>query len=60
MEKRKARLIVNRGGSGSSTFRATLPTNWIREMGLNEDVRDIMLSYNGNKIIVEIDKEETI
>src|SRR5690606_36550709 len=35
---RRARLSVGKSGGkrgGSSTFRATLPTSWIREMGLS-------------------------
>src|SRR5690606_36482341 len=43
---------------GSSTFRATLPTSWIREMGLGEDVRDIKLEFDGEQIIVKSNEEE--
>lgn len=53
METRKAKMIVNKSGSGNSTFRATLPTSWIREMGLSEDVRGLKLTFDGEKIIIE-------
>lgn len=52
MEKRKAKLISTKGGSGSSTFRATLPTSWIRSLGLDEETRDIELELVDNKIII--------
>lgn len=55
MEKiitRKARLIATKGGSGSATFRATLPTNWVREMGLSEVDRNVILRFDGEKIII--------
>lgn len=52
IEKRKARMIVNKSGAGNSTFRVTLPTNWVRKMGLNEHARDLELKFDGEKIIV--------
>lgn len=51
-ETRKAKLIVNSSGTGSSTFRATLPTKWIRKMGLGEDTRNLKLKFDGKKIII--------
>lgn len=56
MEKRKAKLIINKGGSGSLTTRATLPITWIKEMGLNEDKRNLILEFDGEKIIIKKDK----
>lgn len=52
MEVRKARMIVNKAGAGNSTFRATLPASWIREMGLGENNRDLKLEFDGEKIII--------
>lgn len=57
-EEREARLIVNKSGSGSTTFRATLPQTWIRKMGLGEKSRDLLLSFDGEKIIIENNEEE--
>lgn len=58
MEARKARMIVNTGGNGGSTFRATLPTNWVRKMGLSEDIRDLKLEFDGEKIVITNNAEE--
>ena len=55
MEVRKAKMIVNKSGAGSSTFRATLPTSWIREMGLSEEIRELILGFDGKKIIIKRD-----
>lgn len=55
MEVRKARMIVNKSGSGSSTFRATLPQTWVREMGLSEDVRDLILEFKEDAIMIKKD-----
>lgn len=53
MERRKAKLIINKNGSGSLTTRATLPISWIKKMGLNENERDLILEFDEDKIIVK-------
>ena len=55
MRERKARLVVNKsGGTGKgSTFRATLPTAWVRQMGLGEEARDIKLEFDGKEIKIK-------
>lgn len=58
---RKARMIVNVSGGkrgGSSTFRATLPTTWVRQMGLGEEARNIKLFFDGEQIIIKNNEEE--
>lgn len=56
METRKSRLIVgNAGGTASKkakTYKASLPTAWINALGLNEDNRDIEISFDDEKIII--------
>lgn len=53
IEKRQAKLIVNKSGSGSLTTRATLPISWIKKMGLDENSRDLSLEFDGEKIIIK-------
>ena len=53
MEVRKAKMIVNKSGAGSSTFRATLPSSWVREMGLDEEKRNLKLYFDGERIIIK-------
>jgi len=57
-ETRKAKMIVNKSGSGNSTFRATLPNKWIREMGLDETERNLELSFDEKNKEIIIKKEE--
>ena len=59
MEIRKAKMVVGKGGSGSSTFRATLPATWVRQMGLGEEKRNIKLTFKNNEITIENNEEET-
>lgn len=53
LKLRKAKLLANKNGSGSTTFRATLPTAWIRQMGLNEQETHLKLAFDGERIIIE-------
>lgn len=61
MDKKAARLIVNKSGgtsgSGGYTFRSTLPTSWIRDMGLGENERDIELIYDEESQEITIRKK---
>ena len=61
MRIRRAKLTVSVSGGkrgGSSTFRATLPTTWIREMGLSEEFRNVKLFFDGKQIIIKNNEEE--
>jgi hypothetical protein len=51
-EKRSAKLLSHKGGSGSTTFRLTLPTLWIRSLGLSEDIRDVQIELIDNQIVI--------
>lgn len=51
-EKRNAKMTVNKAGSGSTTFRVTLPQKWVRGMGLNEEIRDLTIEHKDNAIII--------
>ncbi len=58
---RRAILSVGKSGGkrgGSSTFRATLPTSWIREMGLSEEIRNVKLFFDGEQIVIKNNEEE--
>ena len=52
MEKRKAKMIVNESGSGSATFRATLPTKWIKDMDLGEDERKLKIPRPDEELLI--------
>lgn len=62
MEQRKNKIIVNKAGGtaskGSESFRISVPTVWVKALGLSKENRDIILSFDGEKIIVEKAEEE--
>lgn len=62
MEKREAKLIVNKSGGTSygNTFRATLPSSWVRKMGLGEEEKYILLEFNEEKEEIIIRKHKVI
>lgn len=57
MEERKAKIIFNKSGGSSGknsiTNRVTLPTTWIKEMGITLEDREVNLTYENDRIIIE-------
>jgi hypothetical protein len=53
MEERKLKIIFGKSGSGSYTSRLTIPTSWIKEMGLTQEEREVTAKYEDGKIIIE-------
>ena len=56
MNKRKARTIWNKGGSGSDTIKLTLPTSWIRDMEITKDQREVEIEYDETTKTIRIKK----
>lgn len=53
IEIRRIKITLARSGNGSLSPRITLPTKWIREMGIEELNREMKVSFDGEKIIIE-------
>lgn len=57
METRTARVILNKSGgnasAGAFNAKLSLPIVWVRNMGIDLDNREVKISYDGNKIIIE-------
>ena len=57
MEEKRARVIFNKSGGtagkGGITNRITIPTKWIKEMGITEEQREVNISFDGDKIMIE-------
>lgn len=60
MEHRTGKVIVSSAGgtaaSGSKTYKVSIPSLWIKEMGLNESKRNIELMFDGNGIYITAEK----
>lgn len=62
-EKRNAKILFNKSGGTASkngiTNRVTIPTTWIKEMGITQDNRNVVLKFeNGSITIEKCNKEE--
>ena len=57
IEIRRIKITLASSGNGSLSPRITLPTKWIREMGIEELNREMKVSFDGEKIIIEKIKE---
>ncbi len=60
MEHRTGKIIVSSAGgtaaSGSKTYKVSIPSLWIREMGIDENKRNIELMFDGNSIYITAEK----
>lgn len=54
MEQRKGKIIIHASGGtagkGANTYKLTLPSAWIKGMGITEDGREVELSFDGSTI----------
>lgn len=51
-EFRKANIMFNKTGQGSSTTRITLPVGWVNELGFTSGNRESIIEIDKNKIII--------
>lgn len=60
MEHRTGKIIVSAAGGtaskGSKTYKVTIPSAWVKEMGLDESKRNIELMFDGNSIYITAEK----
>ena len=54
MERRTVNIIIQAPGGtaskGSSTYKISLPSSWIKEMGITEENKQVELSFDGTSI----------
>lgn len=54
MEKRIAKVNISSAGGtasyNSTTYKITLPSSWIKKIGLNQNDREVNLSFDGSEI----------
>lgn len=53
METRKLNVSFGKSGSGNITPRLIIPKKWINEMGIELNNREVIASFDGERIIIE-------
>lgn len=60
MEHRTGKIIVSSAGGtaakGAKTHKVSIPSLWIKEMGLDENKRNVELMFDGNGIYITAEK----
>lgn len=58
LQEKISKVNFNRGGNGGESAKLTLPATWFRQMGLNDDDRNIKVIFleKESKIIIEKNK----
>ena len=61
-EVRKARMLMGspggNAGKGASYYRVGIPPIWAQMMGVSSDDRDLLLTFDGKRVIIEKAKPE--
>lgn len=47
------KVLFSKSGSGSTTTKITLPITWIKEMGIDEENREVEVSFDNGKIVIQ-------
>lgn len=53
MDKRQLNISFNKSGSGSITPKISLPSTWIREMGLDKENRKVEVIFENDEIKIK-------
>lgn len=60
MENRTGKIIISSAGgtasSGAKTYKVSIPSLWIKEIGLDENNRNIEFTFDGNGIYITSEK----
>lgn len=61
MDTRKSNVLISKVGGNASKdskkYRVGIPTIWAKQMGLSEDNRDLVLSFDGECITIRTEKK---
>ncbi len=56
MDRRTAKIIIGKAGGTASknalTYKISLPTTWVNELKIKPDNREVLMSFDGEKIII--------
>lgn len=54
MEERILKVLWNKSGSGSISPRVLIPIGWLKDMGVNENNKELKATYNEKTKKIEI------
>lgn len=61
-ESRNVKILINSAGGNASknakTYRVSLPAKWMHELGINQENRNVVLTFDGQQIVMEREKKK--
>ena len=58
MKDRTLKIIFNKSGSGSITPKMNVPIRWLKDMGVNEQEREVVAEYDEERQQIIIKKKK--
>ena len=52
-ETKAMKVIFNKNGKGNYSTKINLSFIWLKKMGISDDKRDVQVTFDGNRIIIE-------
>ena len=52
-ETKAMKVIFNKNGKGNYSTKINLSFIWLKKMGISEDMRDVQVTFDGKRIIIE-------
>ena len=56
MQERKANILINKAGGTAGpegrTYRIALPAVWVKQLGITEENREVLLQFDGECITI--------
>ncbi|NMS89454.1 AbrB/MazE/SpoVT family DNA-binding domain-containing protein [Clostridioides difficile] len=53
MEQRELNISFHKSGNGYTTTRLSLPINWVKELGISQEERKVIVTLKDGKITIE-------
>ncbi|MCC0658645.1 AbrB/MazE/SpoVT family DNA-binding domain-containing protein [Clostridioides sp. ES-S-0123-01] len=53
MEQRELNISFHKSGNGYTTTRLSLPINWVKELGISQEERKVIVTLEDGKITIE-------
>lgn len=62
VDERKTKVIINSAGGNASknakSYKINLPSRWMHELAIHDENREVFMSFDGNRIVIEKVKNE--
>jgi len=60
MESRNANMIIGKRVTGTLNYKISLPAPWVKALGVEPGDKGMIISFDGERIIIEKEKDTQV